>query len=849
MNKSIFLLASLSMWILLCPSIGLAKTFSGTWVSASIPVVGRIDNATQSWSGSLIANFDTSKDPISVDVQTTSQPYVTVKVGTPTESSEMYYDNLNEQFKGFFVLTAACATTNCQDTSGNWDTSAFITFDHWVWSAKAQLIQDDPAQPDGTYSMKWFAWSKSSGWIWFWIGSQPVKYDRGTWEFSGFAWSKNLGYISMSGLKMFSKPPKIVSIGNVAVADHQAHLGSRSGSIDDLGAYRLLIDYSDSAWQDWLPPSLDWDFWNVDIKHAKDYAYTLVDPFGNISSSDINGKLKVVANVPVSWGCWSHSISPLPVCDPQLVIGNNAGMGETFDLMKLTLHDTYGNPVLSESWIKDVKTTIKIVNKISPNQTDFSTIDSKTLYVKTNFEESIEFSGNLGATFNNTRLTSTDGEYEIMTGSNIWNLGKLDLGVNIFNPTNSTNTLSIGKVTYEVISNTGGNVWSVTETDITPTSPNNQITVVKDIAWIFQIKPVPAWSQLGLNLPFETESTFTPTSTPANLFGADVYQYYQVRDKDNTTDIHNFVTLSWTTKTDMNWYYEKKDLLSNFNLIPQALDSLNGVEFKIKHQALRTHTKWVSAATYFAYKIGNASDASLTQNRGIKIIGTTSTSNSGSIFALNTQDEYTKIGNFSKPQVKDFVQQNVEAIIRNPSSDTLLKDNASPELDSGNSDSWQSKQTIIVRNKDLIISTDVPALSNGKPRAIIVINWDIKITSAVQSIQASIFTNKWLYAIDSTGSPIDDSSRSSQQLYIFGTLISGNTVGTSAQSANGGACPDFLPKTCSPDQKKQYDLNFLRTGPSSGNVVVSEYPEYPVVIRYNPKLTSDPPPGFKKIAR
>lgn len=78
----------------------------------------------------MIANFDTSKDPISVDVQTTSQPYVTVKVGTPTESSEMYYDNLNEQFKGFFVLTAACATTNCQDTSGNWDTSAFITFDH-----------------------------------------------------------------------------------------------------------------------------------------------------------------------------------------------------------------------------------------------------------------------------------------------------------------------------------------------------------------------------------------------------------------------------------------------------------------------------------------------------------------------------------------------------------------------------------------------------------------------------------------------------------------------------------------------------------------------------------------------
>ena len=118
----------------------------------------------------------------------------------------------------------------------------------------------------------------------------------------------------------------------------------------------------------------------------------------------------------------------------------------------------------------------------------------------------------------------------------------------------------------------------------------------------------------------------------------------------------------------------------------------------------------------------------------------------------------------------------------------------------------------------------------------------------MQNIQASIFTDRGLYAIDS-GNLITDSNRSSNQLYIFGTLISGNTVGTSAQSANGGACPDFLPKTCSPDQKKQYDLNFLRTGPSPGSVVVSEYPEYPVVIRYNPKLTSDPPPGFKKMTR
>ncbi|MCA9378274.1 hypothetical protein KC711_05260 [Candidatus Peregrinibacteria bacterium] len=68
----------------------------------------------------------------------------------------------------------------------------------------------------------------------------------------------------------------------------------------------------------------------------------------------------------------------------------------------------------------------------------------------------------------------------------------------------------------------------------------------------------------------------------------------------------------------------------------------------------------------------------------------------------------------------------MESIIRNPSNDVLVKDNVTFDLN-GTDLSWQSKQTIIVRNKDLTISTDVPPLSNGKPRAIIVLNGDIKI--------------------------------------------------------------------------------------------------------------------------
>lgn len=185
-----------------------------------------MDSATQSWSGSLITNFDTSKTPVS-----------------STKSAEMYFDNVTNTFSGFFVLTAACATTDCKKPStGNWDESAFVTFNHGVTGlSQAELV--DSGDPN-IYSMSGFAWSKSSGWIAFNVGSDPVKYNRTTGLFSGFAWSKNLGYISMDGLQMVTQVPRIVNNAqDVAVANHVASLGSNSGTIDGLGDYSLDISH------------------------------------------------------------------------------------------------------------------------------------------------------------------------------------------------------------------------------------------------------------------------------------------------------------------------------------------------------------------------------------------------------------------------------------------------------------------------------------------------------------------------------------------------------------------------------------------------------------------------------
>lgn len=49
--------------MIITPEVSLAANFftgatASDSIASKIPVIGRIDNATQSWSGSLITNFD-----------------------------------------------------------------------------------------------------------------------------------------------------------------------------------------------------------------------------------------------------------------------------------------------------------------------------------------------------------------------------------------------------------------------------------------------------------------------------------------------------------------------------------------------------------------------------------------------------------------------------------------------------------------------------------------------------------------------------------------------------------------------------------------------------------------------
>lgn len=820
-------------------------------VAQTIPVIGRVDNATQSWSGSLITNFDTDVD---------RTPISTIK------SSEMYFDNATQSFSWFFVLTAACATVDCKkvDGSNNWDESAFVAFLNDA--SRAYLVQSGSTE---IYKMKWFAWSKSSWWISFDTGrSDTVTYNRNKSEFSGFAWSKNLGYISMNGLRMVSQIPKL-DLPNVLSANHAqtANLVSFSWSVVSDGwfdVYKLTIedwkttpDGNVNAW--WVLDST-WttgSFSTIDIRYANSsswevsYGYKLQDPFGNTSS----GVLSVVANIPSDTldvnNIWSsypsdvHSWSVFTLSWSNLRA--NALDGYEFSP---NFHDKYGNPIVSVDQIKHVFYSVQIDNNVSPNQSKISSAGG-LISSQPSLGDAIIFDWTMVGEIPVTNFSKLTDQKDTGTGVYISKFKKTSstakkLIIKSYIPTNSEAPLWFGNWlsfswSYDIqsltwgVSNASG---SIAQTGL-GFSPGWKVGNVQLISTNTDAK-------FWLNLPVTTSTSWDKE----NNFSFTNPKTLHLYGTDSDSELIIFTWSDYLTTYEesiSDWDAFNKWNSWSFAITPQLVvtGSLTSLDFQLEHQIIHVFDTLDGS---FAYYVWWAVGTWVTQNRGIKIIGTASTSNSGSIFALNTQDEYTKVGNFSKPQVKDFVRQNVEAIIRNKPSDVLVKTSADYQYALSD---MTGIRTLIIKDHDLLINSDVGTPWSA-PMAIIVLNGNIKIWPDAKNIYASIFTDKWLYAVKTDGSLIDDSSRSNNQLYIFGTLISGNTVGTSAQSASE-ICPDFLGKNnCTPEQKKQYDLNFLRTGPNSHSAWIGSRTDlqvYPVVIEYNPKLTSDPPPGFKKMTR
>lgn len=174
-----------------------------------------------------------------------------------------------------------------------------------------------------------------------------------------------------------------------------------------------------------------------------------------------------------------------------------------------------------------------------------------------------------------------------------------------------------------------------------------------------------------------------------------------------------------------------------------------------------------------------------------------------------------------------------------------------------------SVRSIIVIGGDMYINTGV-VQSSQWPQAIIALSdeignrWDIYIRGNVTKIHASLIAEGSMKSafFPPTWSPyIYNQDKESiiawlptYQLYIYGSIISNNTIGGSANNENLYRCPINEPD-CNYDTAIRYDLNYFRDFQIFDALhrwyKDPRYDNYSLVIEQDIRVTKDPPPGLE----
>lgn len=192
------------------------------------------------------------------------------------------------------------------------------------------------------------------------------------------------------------------------------------------------------------------------------------------------------------------------------------------------------------------------------------------------------------------------------------------------------------------------------------------------------------------------------------------------------------------------------------------------------------------------------------------------------------------------------------------------------ELNSSTNNTW--KKTIVVVWWNLYINSNIVNSSSNDILWIIVLKdenwngWKLYIDKDISRVDAVIYTDKsvisynnfydnWDLDPDFDFDPSDITKKEvdwniansvmQNQLYIYGSLFSENTIGWSRLDPS--VCPFWTwleGVDCTRTIAQRYDLNYLRAWVE--NKFDASYPDYPIVIKYNPALQSGPPPLFSK---
>ena len=287
--------------------------------------------------------------------------------------------------------------------------------------------------------------------------------------------------------------------------------------------------------------------------------------------------------------------------------------------------------------------------------------------------------------------------------------------------------------------------------------------------------------------------------------------------------------------------------------------SYSGVAYMPNSTVSFTGTAWSDTLGYIEFTAGSADFTNK-----VKVIGSTA---GGSAWSVNYDIGIT----YDSVKLAPFlsqVRQNVALLTRNTGIDVVnTAINGTKKLGNiryyklagetliVNAGALADIDSIIVEWGDIQIATDVEKDTGKPPKSIIAISnsagdgGNMFIKDTVKNIYSSLIAEWAVYSGEDDMNLYNDTRAKianlpKNQLYIYGNLISHNTIGWALRDTP--SCP-YTVTDCTYDTAIRYDLNYFR---SYDRQLIHKsdptgYSAYSVIIERDPRVITAPPPGMK----
>ncbi len=670
-----------------------------------------------------------------------------------------------------------------------------------------------------------YAWSETIGDIVF---DRRLEYLRTTGTLSGKVMT-NLGDVNLDGIMLPLLPASLSGSSYTGVADHRTPLEIANPSRYESNGSPWIMNYT---------PFMS--FYSVshvgsrsilaDFSLAALYIFTITDPNGSRSvyayqvdntlpslnlDSGFTTKSSFCTNTPTDTRCPDGAtLQPTSLTTTRGGITNDTTVADGFSYLDqhLKLRDRYGNALTTGKIRLTYKTPNRLVQVPSPDTVHFWLSFSG---------DAVILSG--GILTNNLNDTSTSGDIpmswqNIEYGFSAYAPGTIELQSCQYNGVDTGLAASVlhflpwytlsefhagdivlGTTTYF----TGSVVTASTRNDVTP-SLIHGLSIGNNVFATFASYQSLPWSQCSA-------------------------------DETNMSSYSAGNNCSWNSMSGKNFPSIVSIPLGASN----SLYSFTGTDTPLVPPAI-IPSEPVTVASYITYTV--AGYTVVYPSTTWLLPNSITTPPRVRIFWQYSNTAVYRWISLDPAQKSDFfntVRKQIAYLVRNRrdfSNANFTYTGSTIHIDAA---SFIGKKSIIVEGANAIIDSNIP-LQTGALALIVLTDprsgsgGQITIASGVTDIHASLIAE---HAVTSSGS---------YQLYIHGSLISSNTLGWASKMPR--QCPYFDNLSCTSTEAQKYDLEFLR--PDYPNVaphtafslLAVQYAESPVVLDYDSRLMSDPPP-------